>query len=82
LEIKKLLNKKVPFCVNFFPTFLKKKKYDIFKKMFIKNGYNYFYNLNLPLNKIAFNNQSIDNLYKTLKKNKFAEADLLFVYKK
>jgi len=82
LGAKKLLNKKVPVCVEFSPTFLEKKKYDIFKKMFIKNGYNYFYNLNLPLNKIALNNQSIDNLYKTLKKNKFAETDLLFVYKK
>lgn len=82
LGAKKLLNKKVPVCVEFSPTFLEKKKYDIFKKMFIKNGYNYFYNLNLPLNKIALNNESIDNLYKTLKKNKFTEADLLFVYKK
>jgi FkbM family methyltransferase len=82
LGAKKLLNKKVPVCVEFSPTFLEKKKYDIFKKMFIKNGYNYFYNLNLPLNKIALNNESIDNLYKALKKNKFTEADLLFVYKK
>ena len=82
LGAKKLLNKKVPVCVEFSPTFLKKKKYDIFKKMFIKNGYNYFYNLNLPLKKIALNNESINNLYITLKKNKFAEADLLFIYKK
>jgi FkbM family methyltransferase len=82
LGAKKLLNKKVPVCVEFSPTFLEKKKYDIFKKMFIKNGYNYFYNLNLPLKKIALNNESIDNLYKTLKKNKFAEVDLLFIYKK
>ena len=50
--------------------------------MFIKNGYNYFYNLNLPLKKIALSNHSIDNLYKTLKRNKFVETDLLFVYKK
>ena len=82
LGAKNLLNKKVPVCIEFSPTFLEKKKYDIFKKMFIKNGYNYFYNLNLPLKKIALNNHSIDNLYKTLKKNKFAETDLLFVYKK
>jgi FkbM family methyltransferase len=82
LGAKKLLNKKVPVCVEFSPTFLEKKKYDIFKKMFIKNGYNYFYNLNLPLKKIALNNESINNLYKTLKKNKFAEADLLFIYEK
>ena len=82
LGAKKLLNKKAPVCVEFSPTFLEKKKYDIFKKMFIKNWYNFFYNLNLPLKKIALNNESIDNLYKTLKKNKFAEADLLFVYKK
>ena len=82
LGAKKLLNKKVPVCIEFSPTFLEKKKYDIFKKMFIKNGYNYFYNLNLPLKKIALNNHSIDNLYTTLKKNKFAETDLLFVYKK
>ena len=82
LGAKKLLNKKVPVCVEFSPTFLDKKKYDIFKKMFIKNGYNYFYNLNLPLKKIVLNNESIDSLYKTLKKNKFAEADLLFIYKK
>ena len=40
------------------------------------------YNLNLPLKKIALNNQSIDNLYITLKKNKLAETDLLFIYKK
>lgn len=78
---KKLLKKKVPVCVEFSPTFLEKKKYDVFKNMFIKNGYNFFYNLNLPLKKIALNNESIDNLYKTLKKNKFAETDLLFVYK-
>lgn len=78
---KKLLKKKAPICVEFSPTFLEKKKYDIFKNMFIKNGYNFFYNLNLPLKKIALNNASIDNLYKTLKKNKFAETDLLFVYK-
>jgi FkbM family methyltransferase len=82
LGAKKLLNKKVPVCVEFSPTFLEKKKYDIFKKMFIKNGYNYFYNLNLPLKKIALNNESINNLYKTLKKNKFAEVDLLFIYEK
>jgi FkbM family methyltransferase len=82
LGAKNLLNKKAPVCVEFSPTFLEKKKYDIFKKMFIKNGYNYFYNLNLPLKKIALNNESIDNLYKTLKKNKFAETDLLFIYKK
>jgi FkbM family methyltransferase len=82
LGAKKLLNKKVPVCVEFSPTFLEKKKYGIFKKMFIKNGYNYFYNLNLPLKKIALNNESINNLYKTLKKNKFAEADLLFIYEK
>jgi FkbM family methyltransferase len=82
LGAKKLLNKKVPVCVEFSPTFLEKKKYDIFKRMFIKNGYNYFYNLNLPLKKIALSNHSIDNLYKTLKRNKFAETDLLFVYKK
>ena len=82
LGAKNLLNKKVPVCIEFSPTFLEKKKYDIFKKMFIKNGYNYFYNLNLPLKKIALNNKSIDILYKTLKKNKFAETDLLFVYKK
>ena len=50
--------------------------------MFIKNGYNYFYNINLPLNKIALNNESIDNLYKTLKKNKYEETDLLFLYNK
>lgn len=79
---KKLLNKKVPVCTEFSPTFLEKKNYDLFKKMFIKNGYNYFYNLNLPLEKIALNNESIDNLYKTLQKNKFAETDLLFIYKK
>jgi len=82
LGAKNLLNKKAPVCVEFSPTFLEKKKYDIFKKMFIKNGYNYFYNLNLPLKKIALNNESIDNLYKTLKKNKLAETDLLFIYKK
>lgn len=78
---KKLLKKKAPICVEFSPKFLEKKKYDIFKNMFIKNGYNFFYNLNLPLKKIALNNASIDNLYKTLKKNKFAETDLLFVNK-
>ena len=78
---KKLLKKKAPVCVEFSPTFLEKKKYDIFKNMFIKNGYNFFYNLNLPIKKIALNNVSIVNLYKTLKKNKFAETDLLFVYK-
>lgn len=78
---KKLLKKKVAVCVEFSPTFLEKKKYDIFKNMFIKNGYNFFYNLNLPIKKIALNNVSIDNLYKTLKKNKLAETDLLFVYK-
>ena len=82
LGAKKILNKKVPVCVEFSPAFLEKKKYDIFKKMFIKNGYNYFYNLNLPLKKVALNNHSIDNLYKSLKKNKFAETDLLFVYRK
>jgi len=82
LGAKKLLNKKAPVCVEFSPPFLEKNKYDIFKKMFIKNGYNYFYNLNLPLKKVALNNHSIDNLYKSLKKNKFAETDLLFVYKK
>jgi FkbM family methyltransferase len=82
LGAKKLLNKKTPVCIEFSPTFLEKKKYNIFKKIFIKNGYNYFYNLNLPLKKIALNNKSIDILYKTLKKNKFAETDLLFVYKK
>lgn len=78
---KKLLKKKAAVCVEFSPTFLEKKKYDIFKNMFIKNGYNFFYNLNLPIKKIALNNVSIDNLYKTLKKNKLAETDLLFVYK-
>jgi FkbM family methyltransferase len=82
LGAKKILNKKVPVCVEFSPTFLEKKKYDIFKKMFIKSEYNYFYNLNLPLKKVALNNHSIDNLYKSLKKNKFAETDLLFVYRK
>ena len=78
---KKLLKKKVPVCVEFSPTFLEKKKYAIFKNMFIKNGYNFFYNLNLPLKKIPLDNESIDNLYRTLKENKFAETDLLFVYK-
>jgi len=82
LGAKKLLKKKVPVCVEFSPTYLDKKKYNIFKKMFIKNGYNYFYNINLPLNKIALNNESIDNLYKTLKKNKYEETDLLFLYNK